>query len=307
MRRCARATRGAATVLLLATGTGCFLRKYVYHPVPVANAIGDSTAVVAGTRLHVYAADRWEVYGPTDVSVSMAVPQLKRVYSEFAKYFGTDGPRMAVLMADSAFALTPADAGAFATRGLHTFVYVRPRNLRDIEGVPRDLNEDEIWPVAPRAASELLAAYVEARRQRPPSVEISAHPAERHPGPFPLWFDDAVVALLSDPGAPDRVMDYLRDHLEEAPTVDDLLAMRGSTSEDTTTVRARRTVSGAAGVALTLLAIDRDGPRVVERFANAFLAGSDGWSVVRASAHLPHDAHDLERIWRVWVRDEYGR
>lgn len=303
----ARAAKGAIVGLLLASTAGCFLKKYVGHPVPVANAIGDSTTVLAGTKLHVYASQRYEVYGPTDVSVSMAVPQLDRAYSEFEKYFGRQGPRMAVVLADSAFALTPADAGMFATRGLHAFVYVRPHNLRYIEGVPPDLTEDEIWPVAPRAASELVVAYAEARRHQPPSVEIAAHPSERHRTVFPLWFDDAVVALLSDPGAPDRIMSYLRNQIAEAPPIDELLSLHGAPSVDTVTAREGRTISGAAGVGFTLLAIAREGPRIVGRFADAFFAGRDGWSTVRASPHLPHDAREMQRVWREWVMDEYGR
>jgi hypothetical protein len=41
---------------------GCFLRKYVYRPVLVANSIGDSTTAIAGTRLHVYRNDEYEIY-----------------------------------------------------------------------------------------------------------------------------------------------------------------------------------------------------------------------------------------------------
>src|SRR5207302_213883 len=103
---------------------------------------------------------------------------------------------------------------------------VRPHNLRDVEGISPDTPEDEIWPVSPRVARELVTAYVEARRGVAPVVEATTHTGDFHADPLPFWYLDAVVALLGDPGAPDRVMAYLRDHLADAPSVTTLLDMR---------------------------------------------------------------------------------
>lgn len=289
---------------------GCFLRKYVYRPVLVANAIGDSTTTLSATHLHVYRTDDYEVYGPTTVSVSMASQQLDRAYREFVKHFGVQGPPMVAVIADSAFAIAPTEAGAFAKRHIHTFVYVRPHNLRDIEGVSPDLSEDEIWPVSARVARELLTAYIAARRHVAQEVETTAHKSDYHTDPLPLWYVDAVVALLSDPGAPDRVMEYLRDHLGGVPPVATLLDMKAPAAGTVDTIglsRERRTLVGAEGVGLVLFLIEREGPRVVGRLADVFLNGGSARDVIKDATHVPQNDRELERVWRTWVKDEYGR
>jgi hypothetical protein len=313
-----RGARGAAPVsrlvlsalCLTAVANGCFLRKYVYRPVMVANAIGDSTTMLSETRLHVYRTDEYEIYGPTTASVSFAAPQVERAYREFTKHFGTEAPYMAIVVADSAFAISPNDAGTFAKRRIHSFVYVRPRNLRDIEGVSPDLNEDEIWPVSSRVAREMLTAYITSRRHLAPAIETASHGSDYHTDPLPLWYVDAVVALLSDPGAPDRVMDYLKDHLAESPPLSELLDAKAPETGDVDTVgtsRERRTILGAAGVGLTIFLVEREGPRIVGRMADAFLAGGTARDVVKQAKHVPQNDRELERVWRTWVRDEYGR
>jgi hypothetical protein len=311
VRRRARALAAPLALcgLTLALG-GCFLRKYVYRPVLVANSVGDSTTTLAATRLHVYRADGYEIYGPTSLSVSTAERQVDRAYREFAKHFGAQAPPMAIVVADSEFAISPSDAGSFAKRRIHTFVYVRPHSLRDIEGVSADTPEDEIWPVSGRVARELFAAYVEQRRHVPPEVEPRSHAGDFHLDPFPSWYVDAVVALLSDPGAPDRIMDYFRDRLAEAAPVATLLDMHAPNPgvADTIAVsRERRALIGAEGVALTLFLAEREGPRVVGRLADAFLAGGTARDIVSQSHHVPQNDRDLERVWRIWVREEYGR
>lgn len=307
-RRVPLLTLGA--LCLTAVANGCFVKKYVYHPVLVANAIGDSTTTLSETRLHVYRTDDYEVYGPTATSVSFAAQQIDRAYREFTKHFGVDAPYMAVVVADSAFAIAPADAGAFAKRRIHAFVYVRPHNLRDIEGVSPDLSEDEIWPVSARVAREMLTAYITGRRHMTQEVETTAHGSDYHADPLPLWFIDAAVALLSDPGAPDRVMDYLRDHLAEAPPLSSLLDTKPPEAGTVDTIgisRERRTIVGATGVGLTLYLIEREGPRIVGRLADSFLAEGTAREVVKQARHVPQNDRELERIWRTWVRDEYGR
>lgn len=287
---------------------GCFLRKYVYRPTLVANAIGDSTTMLASTKLHVYRTDDYEIYGPTALSVSTAERQVDRAYREFTKHFGTHAPPMVMVIADSSFAISPAEAGAFAKRRVHTFVYVRPHVLRDIEGVAPDTPEDEIWPVASRAARELLDAYVTARRHLPQEVEATSRGTEQHIGPLPAWFSDAVVTLLGDPGAPDRVMDYLRDHLADAPSITALLdSVPHGPADSTAASRDQRMLLSAAGVGFTLFLVEREGPRIVGRFADAFLAGSTARQVIGDLHHVPQNDKELERVWRTWVREEYGR
>ena len=303
---------GALTALCCLTVAldACFLRKYVYRPVLVANAIGDSTTTLSSTKLHVYRTDEYEIYGPSTLSVSTAERQVDRAYREFVKHFGVQAPPMAVVVADSEFAISPSDAGSFAKRRIHTFVYVRPHNLRDIEGVTPDTPEDEIWPVAGRVARELFAAYVENRRQLPPEVESHSHGGDHHLDPLPSWYVDAVVAVLGDPGAPDRVMDYLRDHLADAAPIATLLDMRPPSpgvADTVTESRERRALMAAEGVALTLFLAEHEGPRVVGRLADTFLAGGTARDVVSQSRHVPQNDRDFERIWRNWVREEYGR
>ena len=201
-RRTARARGRALAVAgavccLTAALDGCFLRKYVYRPVLVANAIGDSTTMLSGTTVHVYRIDEYELYGPTSLSVSTSEQQVNRAYREFTKHFGVQAPPMAVVIADSAFTISPADAGLFAKRRIHTFVYVRPHSLRDIEGVAPDTPEDEIWPVSARVARELLTAYVSSRRHLPPAVETTTHASDYHTDPLPIWFVDACAAVHS--------------------------------------------------------------------------------------------------------------
>ncbi|HEY2376885.1 MAG TPA: hypothetical protein VGH98_12980 [Gemmatimonadaceae bacterium] len=300
----------AAALCLTATLSGCFLRKYVYRPTLVANAIGDSTTTFSDTRVHVYRGDEYEIYGPTALSVSVAEQQMNRAYREFSKHFGVEGPPMVLVVADSAFAISPGDAGLFAKRRIHTFVYVRPHSLRDIEGVAPDTPEDEIWPVSSRVARELLTAYISARRHLPPAIETTTHAGDYHTDPLPIWFVDAVVALLSDPGAPDRIMDYLKDHLGDAPPVATLLDMRPPNAGVVDTIaasREQRTIIGAEGVGLTLFLVEREGPRVVGRLADAFLAGRTTRDVINDARHVPQNDKEFERVWRNWVRDEYGR
>lgn len=300
----------AALCCLTVALDGCFLRKYVYRPVLVANAIGDSTTTLAATKLHVYRMDEYEIYGPSAAAVRTSERQVDRAYREFVKHFGVQAPPMAIVVSDSEFAISPSEAGSFAKRRIHTFVYVRPRNLRDIDGVAADTPEDEIWPVSGRVARELFAAYVEQRRHVPPEVESHSHPGDYHLDPFPSWYVDAVVALLSDPGAPDRIMDYLRDHLSDAAPISALLDMHPPNPGVADTIaasRERRAMIGAEGVALTLFLSEREGPRAVGRLADAFLTGGTARDVVSQSRHVPQNDRDFERVWRNWVREEYGR
>jgi hypothetical protein len=311
-RSSARRRAGAIAALCCLTVAldGCFLRKYVYRPVLVANAIGDSTTTLAATRLHVYHTDEYEIYGPSAVSVGTAERQVDRAYREFVKHFGVQAPPMAIVVADSEFAISPSDAGSFGKRRIHTFVYVRPHNLRDLEGVAPDTPEDEIWPVSGRVARELFSAYIEQRRNVPPEVESHSHPGDYHLDPFPSWYVDAVVALLGDPGTPDRIMDFLRDRLSDVAPVATLLDMHPPNPGVADTIaasRERRALIGAEGVALTLFLAEREGPRVVGRLADAFLAGGTARDVVSQSHHAPQNDRDFERVWRNWVREEYGR
>lgn len=300
----------AALCCLTVALDGCFLRKYVYRPVLVANAIGDSTTTLAATQLHVYRNDEYEIYGPSTAAVRTTERQVDRAYREFMKHFGVSAPPMVIVVSDSEFAISPSEAGLFAKRRVHTFVYVRPHNLRDIDGVAADTPEDEIWPVSGRVARELFAAYVEQRRHVPPEVESHSHPGDYHLDPFPSWYVDAVVALLSDPGAPDRIMEYLRDHLSDAAPIAALLDMHPPNPGVADTIAAsrdRRALIGAEGVALTLFLSEREGPRAVGRLADAFLTGGTARDVVSQSRHVPQNDRDFERIWRLWVREEYGR
>jgi hypothetical protein len=242
--------------------------------------------------------------------VSTTERQVNRAYREFAKHFGVQAPPMAIVVADSEFAISPRDAGSFAQRRIHTFVYVRPHNLRDVEGVTADTPEDEIWPVSGRVARELVTAYMSARRHLSPEVESRSHPNDYHVDPLPSWYIDALVTLLGDPGAADRIMDYFRGHMGDAPPISTLLDMHppnAATADTIAISRERRALLGAEGVALTLFLSEREGPRVVGRLADAFLAGGTARDVVNQARHVPQNDREFERLWRTWVHDEYGR
>jgi hypothetical protein len=64
---------------------------------------------------------------------------------------------------------------------------------------------------------------------------------------------------------------------------------------------------GAAGVGLTIFLVERESPRIVGRLADEFLAGGTARDVIKQLKHVPQNDHELERVWRTWVRDEYGR
>jgi len=105
-------------------------------------------------------------------------------------------------------------------------------------------------------------------------------------------------------------MDYLRDHLSDAAPIAALLDMHPPNPGVADTIaasRERRALIGAEGVALTLFLSEREGPRAVGRLADAFLTGGTARDVVSQSHHVPQNDRDFERIWRIWVREEYGR
>ena len=71
---------------------------------------------------------------------------------------------------------------------------------------------------------------MDLRQHKAPEVETSAHGVDYHISPLTNWFVAGVVALLSDPGAPERSIDYFRERMDEAPTATELLDMRPSTA-----------------------------------------------------------------------------
>jgi hypothetical protein len=84
-------------------------------------------------------------------------------------------------------------------------------------------------------------------------------------------------------------------------------APNAGTVDSVASSRERRTIVGAEGVALTLFLVEREGPRIVGRLADAFLAGRTARDVTSAARHIPQNDNELERAWRTWVREEYGR
>jgi hypothetical protein len=46
---------------------------------------------------------------------------------------------------------------------------------------------------------------------------------------------------------------------------------------------------------------------VVGRLADTYLAGGTARDVVAQSRHVPQNDREFERVWRLWVREEYGR
>jgi hypothetical protein len=108
-------------------------------------------------------------------------------------------------------------------------------------------------------------------------------------------------------------MDYLRDHLGEAPPLSEIMQARAQTSHSTSDTasppltRERRIIVGATGVGFVLYAIEREGPRVVGRIFDRLLDGGTAADVLRDSSKIPRDERELDRVWRSWVRDDYRR
>lgn len=286
---------GAVAVLGSACGT-------FYKPTPVANAIGEARAVLAGDTVRVYREDRFEVYGPNAEAVYDGYEQLNRAVRMFERHFAVRAPRVSVVMArDTTIQVDSASARDIRTRGYHLVHYMRPRWMRS-RGSYRTLDYGGVlWPIAPVASRAMLARFADARLggvPRPDTVVL-----ER----FPLWYRAAVMHLVGDATFAYDV-DHLRENrgkwqpmrtvltLVKPSSADSLLdpSRRGEADEFTRTVAAQASTLGR-------YLAEKEGPAVIGRIGAGYLAGRSLAEMLGEFQTAPKTVEELEMRWRVWL------
>lgn len=286
---------------MAALASGC---RFWYKPVPVANAIGEERAVLAGDSVNVHRDDRFEVYGPSPEAVYDGYEQLNRAFRSFERHFGTRAPRLAfVLSRDSAAAIDSVTARSFRDREFLLVQYVRPRSVRshtrygglDYGGV--------LWPIAPTAARVMLARFAEDRlpsdAARPDSALLDR---------LPLWYRAAVIHLVGDAGTIANDMEYVREHRNQWQALGDLLMLRRAASADSLLDPTRRSetdeltrIIAAQSSTFGRFLAEREGPAVIGRLGAGYLAGRSLNELISEFHTAPHSIPELERRWRAWI------
>ncbi len=285
---------------------GCaWLKAHIDHPVPVKNAVGDSTTTFDGKTVHAYRGERYLILGPTEASITAALGQIDRAYFEFRRYFGVTGARLALVMFAQPDSISASERSILLARGYIPTVYVRPRNVRDLMHPYEELPREAVWPVAPAIARKLLAGYAAQQSVRVmPPPGSAAHDSLLDE--FPQWYRAGVAGLIGDPGAPDRALELVRDRGEALVPLANLLTRRRLDIGDTTQkpVRDLLEVLDAEGLAFLLYATEQEGPRFVGRIADVFIAGGNAAGALHDVTRMPRDLADLDRLWRKWVEDQ---
>jgi hypothetical protein len=293
-------------LLLLATAatlTGC---RFWYKPVPVANAIGEERAALAGDTVNVYRDERFEVYGPSTEAVYDGYEQLNRAYRAFERHFGAPAPRLAIVLArDTALPLDAATTRSFRDRGFKLVRYVRPRNFKSPSRYGALGYGGVVWPVAPTAARALLARFAEANlpggssEPRPDSVVLTR---------FPVWYRAAVIHLVGEAGAPANDLEYVREKRGQWMALRDLLTLIRPASADSGLDPSRRSesdeftriVAAQAGTIGRFL-MDREGPEVIGHLGRGYLASRSIHEMLAEFQRAPRTIAELESRWRVWI------
>lgn len=288
-------------LLLAVAAGGC---RFWYKPVPVANAIGEERAVLAGDSVHVYRGARFEVYGPNAESVYDAYEQLNRAYRAFDRYFGGPSRKLAfVLGRDTLPPLDAAATRAFRDRGFTVVQYVRPRGARtrsrygalDYGGV--------LWPIAPTAARQLLAELARAESGAPATTSDSAL-LDR----FPLWYRAAVMRLAGDAASPMKDLEHLHEKRMVLIPLRDLLPLVRASTADSLVDPSRSgdadefslTLGAQAGMLARYL-IEREGPLVIGRLGRGYVARRPLPEMMAEFKSAPTTVPELERRWLVWL------
>lgn len=305
-RRLARtgASIALAVLVLVPCGACGWVKAHVYHAVPVANAVGDSTATLGGRKLHAYASPRYTIFGPSAVAVSATVTTLDRAYFQWYRYFGVSGAPVALVLFDHPDSIPASVADSLRRRGLLPVVYVRPKNARDPGAGDEGLPKDAVWPVSGAVGRELLAAYAAARLSRAMPIDSAARDSLLDD--FPQWFRAAVAGLLADPAAPDRAFDLLKDRADALMPLADLLTRRRLDVGDTAQKPVRELVQliDAEGLSFVLFAADQEGALFVSHLANAFVEGGTAATALHDARQLPREIPDVERRWKKWMEDQ---
>lgn len=288
-------------LLLAASVSGC---RFWYKPVPVANAIGEERAVLAGDSLNVYRGTRFEVYGPNAEAVYDGYEQLNRAYRAFDRYFGGPSRKLAFILGrDSLPPLDAATLRTFADRQFTVVQYVRPPGARtrprygalDYGGV--------LWPVAPVAARQLLAEFARVQPGIPATASDSAL-LDR----FPLWYRAAVMRLAGDAASPMNDLERIREKrsvliplrsvlpLVRASTADSLIEPSRTDEADEFSA----TLAAQAGMLARYL-IEAEGAMIIGRLGRGYMAGRTLAEMMSEFRTAPTTIPELERRWLVWV------
>lgn len=288
-----------AAALLLSVG-GC---RFWYKPVPVANAIGETTTVLDGDTVHVHRDSRFEIYGPNSEAVFDGYEQLNRAYRAFERHFAASPPKLAVvLFQDSVTALDASTLKSFRDRGFLPLMYARPQSVRSRRRYGGLDYGGATWPIAPTAARVMVARFADAQLgggPRPDSVVLDR---------FPLWFRATFLHLLGESGAFERDLELVREKRAQWMPLRDLIVMVRPAAGDTLLDPSRRSeadeitqILAAQATTVGRFLVEREGPAVLGRLARGYLANrpiAEMLSELRAGTRT---VADLDRSWKVWI------
>ena len=279
--------------------SGC---RYWYKPTPVANAIGDEKAVLAGDTMRVYREARFEVYGPDEQAVYDGYEQMNRAYRAFERLFGTEPPHLAVLLAkDTMLHVDSAVSRGFAARGFRFLRYVRPRP--EYQRYGSLAYGGILWPVAPTVGRLMLAHF--ALTQGVPADTTRADSAAL--ARFPVWYRAAVMHLIGE-GAVSNDLEFLRDKRSDWLPMQELLTLVRSPADDRALDPSLRgdaddasRVIGAQSATVAQYLVEHDGASVMRRLAQGYLSGKSISEMLAELSATSHGTAELEQNWKVWV------
>jgi hypothetical protein len=273
-----------------------------YKPVPVANAIGEETTLLAGDSVNVYRSDRFEVYGPSSEAVYDGYEQLNRAVRAFERHFGTRAPKLAfVLFRDSIRTLDAETARSIRDRGFTPVPYVRPRAARFRRNYRVMEYGGVSWPIAPAAAREMLRLYSEGRVG---AASRGSDVLNR----FPVWYRAAVIHLVGDAGTIANDLEFVRDARNHWQPLKTLLTLVVPASGDSLLDPVRRNdasdhlrVVAAQSSTFGRFLVEREGPAVIGRIGTGYLAGRSLAEMIGEFHTAPKTVEELETRWKAWV------
>lgn len=282
----------------VATVSGC---RFWYKPVPVANAIGEEKAFLAGDSVNVHREARFELYGPNVEAVYDGYEQLNRAYRAFDRHFGAPAPKLAVILSrDTSHLLDDASVRTFRDRGFSVVQYVRPRGARRRPGMAYG---GTLWPLAPTAAHAMLTRFagmhVAADRSRSDASLLEK---------FPLWLRAATIHLVGEAGSAANDLSYMRDKRGEWMPLRDLLTFTRPSADDATLDPSRRGDSddfsrlfAAQSTMFAHFLVEHEGPDVLGRLARGYLAGRSLGEMIAEFKSAPHTVPELDQRFKVWI------
>jgi hypothetical protein len=288
-------------MLAAATMSGC---RFWYKPVPVADAIGEDKAVVAGDTLNVHRERRFEVYGPNPEAVYDGYEQLNRAYRAFERHFGSPVPRLAlILAADTTAPLDSNTVRAFRDRGFTIVRYMKPPNFRSPSRYGALGYGGVLWPIAPTATRVLLTRFAESQLEIDDAIADTAL-LDR----FPMWFRAAVIHLVGEAGAASNDVELVREKRHLLLPMSELLRLVRPASADSLLDPSRRheaddltRMLAAQSSTIARYLVEREGHAVVGRLARGYLAGRLLTDMTAEFKSAPRSLQELERRWKLWI------